>query len=87
MLVQSPSLIELQLRESLDEEGADFVSLGENGSIPTLSNLTHIISTHIDFPEYNRALSLGIEVVKPQWVHVSVVKEKMTNARPYSTLR
>lgn len=72
------------MRESLDEEGADFAPLGENGSIPSLSNLTHIISTHIDFPEYNRALSLGIEVVKPQWVHVSVVKEKMTNARPYS---
>jgi hypothetical protein len=72
------------LRDSLDEEGAAFAPLTENGCIQTLDNLTHIIATHIDFPEYIRALSLGIEVVKPQWVHVSVMKEKMTNARPYS---
>lgn len=74
----------VQLRDNLDEEGAVFTALGENASIPTLDRLTHIISTHIDFPEYTRALSLGIEVVKPMWVHVSVKKEKMTNARPFS---
>jgi hypothetical protein len=72
------------LRDSLDEEGAIFSPLSENGSIHALDDLTHIIATHIDFHEYIRSLSLGIEVVRPQWVHVSVMKEKMTNARPYS---
>lgn len=78
------SLTYEQLRDNLDEEGAVFAALGANGSIPTLDNLTHIISTHIDFPEYTRALSLGIEVVKPTWVQVSVKKEKISNARPFS---
>jgi hypothetical protein len=77
-------LTDEQLRECLDDEGAEYVSLGENGAIPALEDLSHIISTHIDFPQYTSALSLGIDVVRPMWVHVSVKKEKMTNARPYS---
>jgi hypothetical protein len=74
----------VQLRECLDDEGAEFVPLSENGTIPALEHVSHIISTHIDFPQYTSALSLGIDVVRPMWVHVSVKKEKMTNARPYS---
>jgi hypothetical protein len=58
--------------------------LGENGSIPNLDSLTHIISTHIDFPQYARAIRIGIEVVRPLWVHVSIKKEKITNSRPFS---
>lgn len=68
----------------MDEEGAVFLPLGENDSVPDLNELTHIISTHIDFPEYIRAIDAGIEVVRPAWVHVSVKKEKMSNARPFS---
>jgi hypothetical protein len=77
-------LTDVQLRECLDDEGAEFVPLSENGTIPALEDVSHIISTHIDFPQYTSALSLGKDVVRPMWVHVSVKKEKMTNARPYS---
>ena len=77
-------LTDAKLRECLDDEGAEFVALSENGTIPALEHLSHIISTHIDFPQYTSALSLGKDVIRPMWVHVSVKKEKMTNARPYS---
>lgn len=73
-----------QLRETLDEEGAVFSSLGDHGSIANLHELTHVISTHIDFPDYSRAVDLAVDVVRPMWVQVSIKKEKMTNARPFS---
>lgn len=72
------------MREGLDGEGAIFSPLGDNGTIPNLHEITHIISTHVDFPEYTRAIDLGVEVVRPMWAHVSLKKGKMSNARPYS---
>lgn len=38
-----------------------------------VSNLaTHIVSSTTDFPEYNQAKDIGIPVVKPEWVTMSV---------------
>lgn len=77
-------LTDKQLRETLDGEGAAFSPLDEDGHLQDLHDLTHIISTHIDFPDYARAVDLAVDVVRPAWVQVSIKKEKMTNARPYS---
>jgi hypothetical protein len=59
--------------------------LDENdGHISELEQLTHIISTHIDFRQYAAALDLGIDVVKPTWVGHSLGKGKQASARQYS---
>lgn len=47
-------------------------------------NVTHIISTHVDFPQYNRAVDSGISVVKPSWVVSSVMKQRQCACRQHS---
>ncbi|KAK9482368.1 BRCT domain-containing protein [Lipomyces starkeyi] len=49
-----------------------------------LSNLTHIISNTIDFPEYPDAEQRMINVVKPLWVYKSVNHGRTAPLRLYS---
>lgn len=47
----------------------------------SLDSITHIIATSIDFPQYERALELGIAIVKPSWVAQSVLKKRVSATR------
>ena len=49
-----------------------------------MDELTHIVSTHIDFPQYNAALELGINIVKPSWITTSLPKGKLAQPRQHS---
>lgn len=49
-----------------------------------LAQLTHIVSTHIDFPQYSAALEHGIHIVKPSWVLSSANKNKQAQPRQHS---
>lgn len=49
-----------------------------------LRDLTHLISTHADFEAYHDAVEGFIHVVRPHWVHHSIVRKRMTNPRQYS---
>jgi hypothetical protein len=49
-----------------------------------LHNLTHIISSTIDFETYNALSDLLIPVVKPEWIKASVKKGKLATPRLYS---
>jgi hypothetical protein len=53
------------------------------GRIP-LTDVTHIISTTSDFPDYEAAGEALIPVVKPDWVEASVTKRRLANPRQYS---
>lgn len=65
--------------------GGRFVPLEqiENGATE-VDELTHIISTSIDFPRYTEALGKGVYVVKPGWIINSANKGKLADTRPYS---
>ncbi|KAF2018943.1 BRCT domain-containing protein [Aaosphaeria arxii CBS 175.79] len=55
------------------------------GRIDDLADVTHIISTTSDFPDYHRALTyLEKPVVKPTWVEASAKVNKLKNPRVYS---
>ena len=56
----------------------------ETLAIEDIDTLTHIISTHIDFPEYNVALDRNKLVVKPSWVWFGVSKGRQVGARQHS---
>lgn len=49
-----------------------------------LENLTHIITTTFDFPDYYDALDLFVQVVRPTWVTASVASDKLAHPRKYS---
>ena len=49
-----------------------------------MDEVTHIISAHIEFPQYLAALEHGINVVKPSWVRQSLQKGKIAQPRQHS---
>lgn len=49
-----------------------------------MHDLTHIVSTSIDFPRYTEALEKGVYVVKPGWIINSANRGKLSDTRPYS---
>lgn len=73
------------VQQAIDAGGGHFIALSpEDERIQGLEELTHIITTHIDFPQYNAALDKGIAVVKPSWIVNSCRKGKQAAARQYS---
>ncbi|KAF1820958.1 uncharacterized protein K489DRAFT_382001 [Dissoconium aciculare CBS 342.82] len=72
-------------RRIIESQGGEYRPLDDNDQhIPGLEQVTHIISTHIDFRQYTAALEHGIDVVKPSWVAHSLGKGKQVSARQYS---
>jgi len=49
-----------------------------------LQEITHIISSTIDFPDYSEVEGLMIPVVKPEWVDFSIQKDRIAHVRPYT---
>ena len=49
-----------------------------------LQDITHIVSSTIDFPEYEAASDGLKSVVKPDWVNASIAKGRLANPRQYS---
>lgn len=74
----------LQLAELLVENGAEEMTRITVANPNALQDITHIISTTIDFPEYEAANDGLKSVVKPDWVKASVAKGRLANPRQYS---
>ncbi|KAK5123189.1 hypothetical protein LTR85_003388 [Meristemomyces frigidus] len=69
----------------LEAQGGRYIPLRTSDQqIANLGDVTHIISTHIDFPQYNSAVEIGKHVVKPSWAQHSVKKGKLSAARQHS---
>lgn len=69
----------------IESNGGKYVPLRVcNQQIENISALTHIISNHIDFPQYNDAIERGVSVVKPSWAEQSLRKGKLTGPRQHS---
>lgn len=50
----------------------------------SIGSVTHIIATSVDFPQYERALELGIAIVKPSWVAQSIMKKRLSATRMHT---
>lgn len=73
------------LIDQLDSNGAQFIPLRpDDGRVDELRQHTHIISTHVDFPDYPRAIDIGVNVVTPKWVTHSIRKSRQAQPRQHS---
>lgn len=52
--------------------------------LPPVNEFSHIISPTIDFQGHDAACDALIPVVKPQWVQMSISKQKLANPRQYN---
>jgi len=68
----------------LQEQGATNIPLSTSGRIENVHACSHIISTHVEFPEYAAALDANCNVVKPSWVEQSIAKGRQAQARQHS---
>jgi hypothetical protein len=59
------------------------LELKRDGKI-RLDDVTHILSTTSDFPQYPEARNSMINVVKPSWITESLLKNKAAPTRPHT---
>ncbi|EME49535.1 hypothetical protein DOTSEDRAFT_19972 [Dothistroma septosporum NZE10] len=70
---------------ALEGNGGRYVPLrASDQQIDELDNITHVISTTIDFPQYSLTVERSISIVKPSWVAQSARKGKQVSARQHS---
>lgn len=60
------------------------VPLLPDGRVDDVSQLSHIISTNVYFPEYNRALEHNCHIVRPSWVRQSKTRGRQSQTRQHS---
>lgn len=74
----------LQLATLLEQNGAEEITSTAIAEPIPLQDITHIISTTTDFPDYEAANDALKSVVKPDWVKASILKGRLANPRQYS---
>ena len=69
----------------LTENGASHVPLRDaDHQIANILDVTHIVTTSIDFPQYHAALENGVAIVKPSWVLSSVNRRRTAATRQHN---
>lgn len=83
-----PSFILILLRkieQTLRQHGAENVTVSSQlFDAISLDDVTHIVTTTIDFPDHGAAFDSLKAIVKPDWVSASVTKGRLANPRQYS---
>ncbi|KXL51627.1 hypothetical protein M433DRAFT_59967 [Acidomyces richmondensis BFW] len=70
---------------AIETNGGKYVPLRvPDQQIDKIATISHIISNHIDFPQYNEAIERGISIVKPSWVEQSLKRSKLAGPRQHS---
>jgi hypothetical protein len=64
--------------------GGEVVVYASPSAFPPIHEFTHIISSTVDFSDYQNANDALIPVVKPQWLLTSISKNKLANPRQHS---
>lgn len=73
------------LSQDILQNGGELVSFDEeNGRVKNLADITHIVSTTSDFPDYNAALDQFKHVVRPVWIEQCLQKKRLMNPRNFS---
>lgn len=76
-----------EVMAALESAGARFIPLRESDQQideADFEKLTHILCSHVDFPQYYRVLDAGIPIVRPQWVPDCIRKRKQASTRQHS---
>ena len=73
-----------QLAKSMLDNGAEEITRNSTVDRIPLQDITHIISSTTDFPDYEAASDGLKSVVKPDWVKASILKGRLANPRQYS---
>ncbi|KAL4811214.1 BRCT domain protein [Aspergillus unguis] len=73
-----------QLASALEGHGGEPFVYEPQAEFPDLAGFSHIMSTTIDFPQFDAAKDALIPVVKPNWMTASLSKKKLANVRQYS---
>ncbi|PLB46740.1 BRCT domain protein [Aspergillus steynii IBT 23096] len=73
-----------QYASLLEENGGESIIYEPPATFPPLEEFTHLVSSTIDFPDFDAANDALIPVVKPQWLHACLSKRKLANPRQYS---
>ncbi|KAK4948216.1 regulator of Ty1 Transposition [Elasticomyces elasticus] len=73
-----------KLIKQLTSHGANYIPLKPDGHVDDVRAHSHIISTHVDFPDYADAFKNFCHVVKPSWVEQSIAKGKALQTRQYN---
>ncbi|KAI9839929.1 MAG: hypothetical protein M1819_000121 [Sarea resinae] len=73
-----------ELQRTLTENGGLSSSPTNDTDRLPLQEISHIISTTSDFPDYEAACDALIPVVKPEWVTESLARKRVLNPRQYS---
>jgi twin BRCT domain/BRCA1 C Terminus (BRCT) domain len=73
----------LQLQRTLEDNGAVVLEAGADGNV-RIEEVTHIISTTSDFPQYRAACEQMIPVVVPEWIKSSLLKNRQAQLRPFT---
>ena len=75
-----------KISDLLVENGAEEVSRSFTSDARKidLEEITHIVTSTTDFPEYDAASEALKAIVKPDWVTSSIAKGRLANPRQYS---
>ena len=73
-----------QLCIEIEEQGGEASVDGYDQDRLDVKQFTHIVTTTIDFPDYENASDAMIPVVKPTWVNQSIARGKLANPRQYN---
>ncbi|CAG8957201.1 hypothetical protein HYFRA_00009402 [Hymenoscyphus fraxineus] len=78
-----PDSLIADYRKKIDDNGGTTPKARRDGSIK-LEDVTHIISTTADFPQYREAREMMINVVRPTWLLESIMRNKPALTRPHT---
>jgi hypothetical protein len=67
----------------VEDHAGKVLELKRDGKI-RLDEVTHIFSTHSDFPQYSEARNNMISIIKPSWITDSLYKNKAAPTRPHT---
>ncbi|KAF2733199.1 hypothetical protein EJ04DRAFT_544288 [Polyplosphaeria fusca] len=74
-----------RLTDDITANGGDILPFDtSSGRVESLAEITHIISTTSDFPDYQRANDLYKHVVQPSWVTECLKAGKIKNPRGFN---
>ncbi|CAI6241864.1 unnamed protein product [Periconia digitata] len=74
-----------ELTQNIESRGGNVIPFdASKGRMNHLAEVTYIISTTTDFPDYYDALELLINVVKPKFIDDCLAANKVKNPRSYS---
>lgn len=73
----------IKLYSTLESNGAEIIRPKRDGKL-NLGQITHIVAANVDFPQYDEAMDLMVNVVTPEWVSLSLLKGRQAQIRPFT---